>query len=245
MTIGQLATLGRLVGNDTRAQLLTVLMGGRAHTGGELARRAGVSPSTASEHLSALLDAGMLTVEAQGRHRYYRLADSDIAELLELMGGSAPAPVTGASRSPAPDALTFARSCYDHLAGMLAVRLYDAMAASDLLTVTDHKPVLTPGGSAVLAEMGIDAAALAHGRRPLTRHCLDWSERRHHLAGAVGAALLESMLGRRWLVAGQQPRALRVTRAGYHGIERTFGFDPHRVEAHRVDPAADGNGLDA
>lgn len=219
-----LAVLGSLLADDTRAGLLAILMDGRAHTGGELAHALAVAPSTASEHLSKLLDAGMVAVEAQGRHRYFRLAGPDIAELLETIGGS----FTAREARPAvraPAALAHARSCYDHLAGELAVRLYDHLVSTRQLTLVDHRPVLTPNGRHTLAGLGIDAATPARRNRPAVRHCLDWTERRHHLAGSVGAALLSTMLERRWMVRGVQPRALRLTSAGHDGLARHFGLD--------------------
>jgi DNA-binding transcriptional ArsR family regulator len=240
-----LAAIGGLLADRTRAELLSVLLDGRAWTGGELARAVGVAPSTASEHLSKLLDAGLVTVEPQGRHRYFRLAGGDVAELLERLDASAIGPrCAGPVRVP-PD-LAFARSCYDHLAGALAVTLRDHLLRSGVVEVGDGAPVLTTGGRTVLARLGVDAAA-GNGRRPPLRDCLDWSERRHHIGGAVGADLLRAMTARSWLVRTGTPRALRLTTAGRTGLLEVLGLD---VDAHvgarrNVDGAASSDDHDA
>jgi DNA-binding transcriptional ArsR family regulator len=222
MARSRLSTIGSLLADDTRADILTVLMDGRAHTGSELARHVGVAPSTTSEHLSKLLDAGLVAVEPQGRHRYFRLASSDIAQLLETLGAT-PAP-TPAPRPSAPAALAFARRCYDHLAGELAVQIYDELVARAHLREGDEQLVLTRSGAELFETIGVDTRSIGSGRRPGARRCLDWTERRHHLAGAAGAALLDALLSNRWVVQGPQPRSLRVTDAGRKALEGAFAL---------------------
>lgn len=225
MDATRLTQIGALLADQTRSTVLTALMDGRAHTAGELARHAGVAPSTVSGHLSRLLDTGFVALEAQGRHRYFRLARPDVAELLESLGAAPvpelPSPATGPT---APADLIHARSCYDHLAGALAVGLHERLLADEHLRAVDDQLTVTPSGDLLLAELGIDADALRGADRPMARACLDWTERRHHLAGAAGAALFEAFLARRWVVRGSRPRSIRVTAAGQRGLDTLFGL---------------------
>lgn len=220
MRRSQLAAIGSLLGDDTRAELLTALMDGRAHTGGELARHAGVSASTASEHLSRLLDSGMVAVEAQGRHRYFRLAGAHIAELLETVGAASTPPQPHGGRRAAD--LTYARSCYDHLAGELAVRIFDQLCRGGHIGGDAHHLHVTTSGFALLERLGVDSDALRAARRPMARACLDWTERRHHLAGAAGAALFTALRATGWVRHGARPRSVVVTAAGRDGLARHF-----------------------
>jgi DNA-binding transcriptional ArsR family regulator len=201
--------MGSLVGDPTRAEMLGALLDGRAHTVGELARVARVATSTASEHLGRLLDGAIVAVEPQGRHRYYRLAGPDVAAVLEAILELGAGGATSVPPVRAPAALTFARTCYDHLAGTLGVAIHDRLAAAGGLG-----PVVTPEGEAVLAGFGVRLDAVPAGTRPLVRTCLDWTERRHHLGGALGAALLDALVGRGWLVRRGPPRVLAVTGPG-------------------------------
>jgi len=224
VAVAALTHVGALLADRTRASLLTVLIDDRARTGGELARLVGVAPSTASEHLSRLLDAGFVTVESQGRHRYFRLAGPDIAELLESLGAvDAPAAAGDAHGSRAPSELLFARSCYDHLAGQLGVRIYDQMLASGHLRLAGGRLNLTPSGEQLLADLGVNVQAMRPTKtRPIVRSCLDWTERRHHLAGAAGAALFHALLTRGWIARGSRPRSIRITNAGQRGLEQAL-----------------------
>lgn len=197
-------------------------MDGRARTGGELARQVGVAPSTASEHLSRLLDAQFVTVEAQGRHRYFRLAGPDIAELLESLGGVDAPALQHRPASRAPSELLHARSCYDHLAGRLGVRIYDHLLAKGHLHRADDHLTLTASGHALLTEMGVDMQAVRRASRPVVRSCMDWTERRHHLAGAAGAALFDALLRRRWVIRGSRPRSIRITEPGRRGLDHAL-----------------------
>lgn len=216
-----IAELGALVGDPGRANMLIALLDGRALTARELADRAGVTPQTASGHLSRLLAADMIRVERQGRHRYHRLASSDIADLLEAMHVAGARLVSrGTAKQPGPvdPALRVARSCYDHIAGSLAVALADALASHgerDDLTLSDR-------GERRLVDWGIDLSALRALRRPFCRGCLDWSERRPHLAGAIGAAILDRSLAIGWLRRQPGSRALVVTPAGEIGFQSAF-----------------------
>lgn len=214
-----LARVGWAVGDPSRAAMLAALMSGQALTAGELAEEAGVTPSTASSHLSLLAEGGFLEPVRQGRHRYYRLAGPDVAELLERMSDFVPA--AAVPRGAASTALRTARTCYDHLAGELGVRVFDAMAADGRLVVDVGGVALSSDGRAFLGEMGVDA-----GRGPgpslACRPCLDFTERRPHLAGRAAAALLTAMTDRRWFTTGPVRRSLRLTPAGKAGFERYF-----------------------
>lgn len=219
------STVAALIGDPTRAAFLNALMSGRAQAAGGLARHAGVSPATASSHLARLLDGGLVTVEKRGRHRYYQLAGRHIAVVLEALAQVSPrVPAIGLRQVRAAEALRQARSCYDHLAGRAGVALFQAFM--DKGWVTEESVALTASGSAALLDLGIDAVLLGRRRRGLVRPCEDWTERRPHLAGAVGAALLAYMLDRQWFVrVADQPRALRATSDGEHGFITAFGID--------------------
>ena len=184
-----------LVGDPARSNMLTALMTGRALTASELAHQAGVTPQTASSHLAKLEAGGLIEQEKQGRHRYYRLADPDVAAVLEgLEGLAARAGHLRVRTGPKDPALRRARVCYDHLAGDLGVQMLDSMKRQRLLRQRKQDVELTAEGGRFLAEsLQISADALAHPRRPLCKTCLDWSERRHHLAGTLGAALLNAV----------------------------------------------------
>lgn len=211
-----IASLAAVVGEPARARMLEALLGGRALTATELALEAGVAPSTASGHLAKLRAAGLVTLEPSGRHRYFRLAGPRVADVLERLMGLA-ATGDGPRTGPADPALRAARVCYDHLAGALAVRLLDGLRERGLLAGEDA-PAPTQAGRAFFSRLGIDLAALERARRPLCRLCLDWSERRHHLAGALGAAILRHVLAQGWARQDEVGRAVRFTPRG----ERLF-----------------------
>lgn len=183
-----IATVGSMIGEPSRSRMLTALMEGRALTATELALEGGVSPSTASSHLDKLTGAGLVAVARQGRHRYYRIARPEVAAALESL--MAIAPDRGVRRGPRDEGVRRARVCYDHLAGEAAVQLLADIEERGWIEVRGDALDLGPGGEAWFADLGIDLGALRAGRRPLCRPCLDWSERRSHLAGALGAALL-------------------------------------------------------
>jgi DNA-binding transcriptional ArsR family regulator len=217
--------IAALIGDHARAAILTALMAGPALTATELAAEAGVTKQTVSAHLAKLLDARLIAVESQGRHRYFRLADRDVAQLLEsLMGVAYRAGATRVRASPREPALRHARVCYDHLAGDLGVRLFDALLARSWLAQADHELALTAHGTKSCRALGIDVAALAHGRRPLCRTCLDWSARRHHLAGALGASLLRRMVELQWARRVSGSRVVRFSPDGEAALRRHFGI---------------------
>ncbi|HWF94548.1 MAG TPA: winged helix-turn-helix domain-containing protein, partial [Xanthobacteraceae bacterium] len=195
-----IAMVAALVGDPARSNMLTALMTGRALTASELAHQAGVTPQTASSHLSKLEAGGLVEQEKQGRHRYYRLSDPDVASVLEgLEGLAARAGHMRVRTGPKDPALRHARVCYDHLAGDLGVQMLDSMKKQRLLRQRKQDIELTAEGERFLTDtLQISADALAHPRRPLCRACLDWSERRHHLAGTLGAALLTRFTELKW-----------------------------------------------
>ncbi|WP_129790821.1 helix-turn-helix transcriptional regulator [Sphingosinicella sp. CPCC 101087] len=217
----RIAAVAALIGDPARANMLTLLMDGRSLTARELAEGGGIAAPTASGHLARLLEAGLVVVRRQGRHRYFRLSGPDVAETLEALMGLAqrtsPAPVRSGPREPA---LRQARICYDHLAGERGVALLEALRARGIVE-GEEAIVPTRSGTAWLAEFGVDVERLARGRRPLCRACLDWSERRVHLGGALGAALLDLMIERNWLKR-EQGRVLRFTSAGRRAFESAF-----------------------
>jgi DNA-binding transcriptional ArsR family regulator len=238
-----IAALGALLSDPSRCRLLLALADGRALAASVLATEAGVSPSTASEHLGKLLDADLVRVEPHGRHRYYRLSGPHVGRLLETLAEHAPAaPVRSLREGTRAHAVRRARYCYDHLGGKLAVALMDALLEHGVLTGGDgrfhpeHAPgdrLSAPGrdveyrlthvGERWLHDRGLDVDAIKARRRPLIRYCLDWSEQRHHLAGALGAALAQRLLELGWLVRAKHSRAVSITDEGADGLAAEFG----------------------
>lgn len=222
MTDGpRIASIAALIGDPARANMLMALMDGRALTASELAQAGGITIQTASGHLSRLVEAGLLGVRKQGRHRYFALSDGDVAGALEALMGLAQR--TGAvpvRTGPRHAALREARVCYDHLAGERGVALLEGLRNRGFVTADDDV-VLTPEGRTYFEALGVALDSLERGRRPLCRPCLDWSERRTHLGGALGAALLDLMQERGWL-RREEGRVLRFTPAGTRAFETTF-----------------------
>lgn len=234
-----LAAVGALVGDPGRCRILLALDDGRALPASRLAAEAGVSAATASSHLGKLTAAGLLAVEPRGRHRYYRLAGPEVAELLEALQRLAPvAPVRSLRQGTRAAALREARTCYDHVAGRLGVALMAALVGRGHLTGGDgsYDPALTdgragyghevdyrlsPGGADFLAGFGVRVPP----RRRLVRYCVDWSEQRHHLAGGLGRGLLDRLHELDWIRRTDATRALRVTDRGRAGLRTTFGVD--------------------
>ena len=222
-----IVAIAALVGDHARAEIMTALLAGQALTATELADVAGVTKATASAHLAKLVDARLLAVERQGRHRYFRLADRDVAQLLEaLMGVASRAGAVRLRPGPREPALRKARVCYDHLAGDLGVLVFDSLVRQRCLRRDDEAPRLTARGRRFCAAIGIDADALARGRRPLCRACLDWSVRRHHLAGALGAALLERCLAAGWARRARHSRVVVFSAAGERALRQHVGAPP-------------------
>lgn len=216
--------IASLVGDPARSNMLTALMSGRALTATELAQEAGITPQTASSHL-AKLEAGHLIVpEKQGRHRYFRLSGSDVAAVLEgLMGLAARAGHLRVRTGPADPGLRRARVCYDHLAGDFGVRMLDAMTEKKLLRISKDSASLTPQGERFVADFGIDLAALDGARRPLCKTCLDWSVRRSHLAGSLGAALLSRLYELKWARREKGNRVVAFSPNGAARFTALFG----------------------
>jgi DNA-binding transcriptional ArsR family regulator len=219
----EISTPAALIGDPTRATFLTALCDGRALPASELAQRAGVSASTASVQLAKLVEGGLLETERNGRHRYYRLADPSIATAIESLAVIAPRrPASSLRQARVGSELQTARTCYDHLAGALGVALFDALQLQRLLT---PELEVTKRGAKRLRELGIDVDELAKRRRPLARRCLDWTERRHHLAGSLGAALADRCFELGWLERLPSNRAVRVTEKGRRGLARDLALD--------------------
>jgi DNA-binding transcriptional ArsR family regulator len=231
-SIAAFAETAALVGDPARANMLAALLEGRALTAGELARVAGVAPQTASGHLSRLTAAGLIAVQRQGRHHYHSLASATVARMLEgIMDVAASGPGAARARSlstgPRDAQMRAARTCYDHLAGRLGVALADALAGSGLVELSPDGGAVTEAGDRFLRGFGLDldaAAGRARGR-VFCRPCVDWSERRPHIAGAVGAALCSRLFAIHWIRRVEGSRAVTVTPAGRLGFHRDFAFD--------------------
>jgi DNA-binding transcriptional ArsR family regulator len=219
-----IALVGSLVGDPARANMLASLMTGRALTATELAQGAGVTPQTASAHLARLVDGGLLAAEKQGRHRYFRLADPDVAQALEaLMGLAARAGHLRVRTGPRDPHLRHARVCYDHLAGDLGVRLFDRLQARKLILGSGDGLRVTGSGYRFFTEFGVAVDSLQGRRRPLCHPCLDWSERRHHLGGSLGSALLARVFDLKWARRDPANRAVHFSPRGLASFETLLG----------------------
>ena len=218
-----IARIASLVGDPARANMLTALMGGTALTASELALEAGVTPQTASSHLSKLMDGGLLTLAAQGRHRYYALANPQVAGMIEAITGVAAS--VGPQRvrpGPRDAAMREARICYDHLAGDRAVEMLESFLARGILKRDSNKIEIGKPGQTYFEAIGIDTKRLSAGRRPMCRACLDWSVRRSHLAGTLGAAIFDKILAERWARRDPESRAVIFSPKGNQAFARTF-----------------------
>jgi DNA-binding transcriptional ArsR family regulator len=221
-----IAAPAALIGDPTRAAMLQALQDGRAQPASALAWAAGVTAQAASNHLAKLVDGGLLAVEREGRHRYYRLASTEVAHALEALSVLAtPVRSLETPRSPKARALRDARCCYGHLAGRLGVCVADALVARGLLTPEDDKLyAVTISGRAWFEDLGVDVSAL-RSPRGVARQCLDWTERRHHLAGPLGVKLLERMTALGWLAMEREGRAVRLTADGRHALRERLGVE--------------------
>jgi len=222
-----IAMVASLVGDPARSNMLTALMTGRALTASELAHQAGITPQTASSHLSKLEAGGLIELEKQGRHRYYRLTGPDVAGVLEgLAGLAARAGHMRVRTGPTDPALRRARICYDHLAGDLGVQMLDSMKRQRLVRHSKQAIELTAEGKRFMENsLQISAETLAHPRRPVCKACLDWSERRHHLAGTLGAAVMTRFTELKWAARDAAPgsRVVNFTRNGEKRFAELFG----------------------
>jgi DNA-binding transcriptional ArsR family regulator len=214
-----------LVGGTARATMLAALMGGQALTASELASLAQVSKSTASGHLGKLVGARLLSVTQKRRNRYYRIASPLVAKMLESIKAVAglETPARYQPRSAQDDALRFARTCYDHVAGKLGVAIADALVAKKFVVLTEEGGEVTKAGARFLTQFGATLNAKPTGRRIFCRACLDWSERRYHVAGFVGAEIWRRALELGWLRQPRGTRAVTLTAAGTRGLRDTFG----------------------
>jgi DNA-binding transcriptional ArsR family regulator len=239
-----IASIGALVADPGRARILLALGDGRALPASVLADEAGVAASTASAHLARLVKGGMLRVDRHGRHRYFRLAGPEVGDLIEALARiSPPAKVRSLKQGSKAHAVRFARTCYDHLAGMLGTQLMDALLENELLSGGDgvfdpesaqadrpaapghdHDYRLTSSGIRELKAFGIDFDSLPP-RRPLIRYCVDWSEQRHHLAGSLGAAMATRMTELGWVRRAERSRAVHVSDKGFQGLRDQFGLE--------------------
>ncbi len=233
-----MATIAALVGDPARANILCALLDGRALTAGELAYAARVSPPTTSGHLNKLLAAKLIALAQQGRHRYYRLAGPHIAAMLETIMNVASFAPPRLRPSHIAKNLRRARMCYDHVAGQLGVAIADALQANGAIELSDEGGEVTRAGEAFLLSLGINARSLS-SRRAFCRPCLDWSERRPHLAGALGAAITERLIALGWIERVRDGRALVITVTGTRGLRDKFGIllddvtsPQHRHGAH-------------
>ena len=218
-----IAQVGALIGDPARANMLSALMGGKALTASELATAAGITQQTASAHLSRLEAGGLLVQRKQGRHRYFALADDEVGLLLEgLMGFAANRGFLRTRPGPRDPELRKARVCYNHLAGDFGVRMLDRLVADGNMTLDGDEIALTASGESRMAALGIDLAPLQAQRRPLCRTCLDWSERRSHLAGALGEALLTRFIEIGWAKREVGSRVIRFTPPGEKAFLAAF-----------------------
>lgn len=221
----RMAEVAALVGDPARANILAALMRGQALTASELAYAAGVSAQTTSGHLGKLNDGHLISCIKQGRHRYYRIATPRVAEMLEgIMAVVADLPRRHRPLSALDEAMREARTCYDHFAGRLGVGITDALRSRGHLVLADEGGEITDGGVTFLQGFGVDLDAARRRRRIFCRPCLDWTERRPHLGGCIGAALAQRCFDLGWLERTRDSRALKVTAAGRRGLTETFGL---------------------
>ncbi|WP_417267109.1 ArsR/SmtB family transcription factor [Celeribacter baekdonensis] len=214
--------LAALIGDPARANMLTALMSGQALTARELAIEAGITPQTASSHLKKLQAGQLITQRKQGRHRYFALAGPEVSAVLESLMGLASG--TGQRRSrvgPKDAALRHARVCYNHLAGQRGVQMYDSLLHQKMLVLTPNGMSVSPAGEAFLTGFGVDLVAISTAR-PLCRDCLDWSERRSHLGGALGRAVLAQLEIKGWARRSKDSRAVSLTSEGQRQFDRAF-----------------------
>ena len=221
-----------LIADRNRAQLLLVLLSGTPQSGSALAEAAGISRSLASAHLTKLVAGGLVQAEPSGRQRLYTIASPQVADAIEgLIHIAPPSEVRSLREATRSRSLRWARMCYDHLAGVVGVTVTDALLDRDLIREQDGAFTLAPGGTAGFCEFGVDMAGLEARRRPLLRPCLDWSERRHHLAGSLGAAIAAELIRRRWVRRQTASRIVSVTPAGEDGLHDWLGIDLTELRA--------------
>lgn len=220
-----LVEIASLIGDPSRLTMLLSLLGGKALPAGELARSARISPQTASTHLAKMIKGGLLVQESFGRHKYFRLATTEVATALEALLAISPSkPIRSLRESNQVQALQLARTCYDHLAGKLGVSLTDKLLEDGFLEKSGKDFLLTEAGKTKLKNFGIEVEKKRNCRRCFARQCLDWSERRYHLAGSLGASLTQRMFELNWIEYLSDGRAIRVTAVGKKGLVDEFGL---------------------
>jgi len=221
----RIVEIAALVGDPARANILSALMGGRALTASELAYAAGVTPQTTSGHLAKLTEARLLDLVKQGRHRYYRIRTPLVGQMLEgIMAVAAAAPARYRPASRQDEQMRRARTCYDHVAGILGVGLADALCRDGHVVLSAEGGEVTETGVTFLARFGVDLGQLRHRRRAFCRPCLDWTERRAHIGGSVGAALATRYFDLGWIERKRDTHALTITTRGQRGFEEVFGL---------------------
>lgn len=220
------AQVAALIGEPGRSTMLLSVLDGRALSASELARRATISPTAASAHLSKLVAGGLMLVERSGRQRLYRLATADVARALEALAAIAkPAKIVALTQSTIANELRIARSCYDHLAGRLGVGITDSLLARQILVPSgSHEFSVTTKGHRFLSALGLDVVQAQSKRRRFARQCIDWTEHRPHLAGSLGAALRDRLLENGWVTHTQASRALRITPLGHAALDEHFSL---------------------
>lgn len=221
-----ISAVAALIGDPTRAAILSALLGGQSLPASELAYRAHITAQTASSHLAKLVDGGLLQMRQVGRHRYYSLKNVEVAHALEVLAIIAsPSPQPKRKETDEYRDLCFARTCYDHIAGRVGVVVTQSLLQRGLLILRDNTYQLTSDGSDWLVAQGIDETLLHKSRRYFSRPCLDWSERQDHLAGALGAALANRLFECQWVKRISGTRAVHLTDAGWNGLKREWGVE--------------------
>lgn len=221
-----IAQVASLVSDASRAAILTVLLDGRYHPASELAYMAKIKPQTASFHLSKMVAANLVTVEQQGRHRYYGIQNQEVAQIMEtLLSITPPVEIRSLNQAAENEALRQARTCYDHLAGKLGIQLTNSLLSAGVLSEVGDQFTVTEKGEDFFKAFQVDLRRVKRKRRSFTHRCLDWSERRHHLAGALGHALLERLLELHWIQRVPSTRAIKITPEGKKGLQEIFHID--------------------
>lgn len=219
-----IAAIGELLGDPARAEILVALLDGRSRAAGELAFAANVSAQSASGHLAKLVDGGLLAVRNSGRHRYFSLTGPDVADALEALGAIATIKPAPHAVRPRVDAQMYvARTCYDHLAGRIAVELAKTMEEERAIRAAGHDYEIGRRGKEYFAKLGIEVDRLQRLRRSFARQCVDWTERRPHIGGALGAAICAQFVAARWIAPRPNTRAVRITQNGARELRKRFG----------------------
>ncbi|ADO54521.1 ArsR/SmtB family transcription factor [Paenibacillus polymyxa] len=225
-TKSNVAMIASLVSEPSRAAILTALLDGRFHTASELAHMAGIKPQTASFHLAKMTEAQVVTVEKQGRHRYYGIQDPEVAQVMEsLLSIAPPVPIKSFKQASENEAIRLARTCYDHVAGHLGVQIMSFFIQRGILSEDQDGLHITQQGEIFFADFQIDLKNTRQKRRSFSHKCLDWSERRHHLAGALGSALLDRLFELHWVEHLPTTRAIRITAEGKRGFKEVFSIE--------------------